>query len=163
MRRFQRARSISDKTRWQLLGGQCHNLGSFPCCIIDEIAGEGQTSWLYSIFELRRTLKDGGRKYLLVGLCDRRQPLQRTLLGCGVRSREQGTFTYGGNAEGLLRTRRARNTINIILGRNQARRHWVYSGNYPEHSLLPRTHETQKPSINQGLTDPATTLISFND
>jgi hypothetical protein len=33
-------------------------------------------------------------------------------------------------------TRRARNTINSILARNQARRHWVYSGNYPEHSSL---------------------------
>ncbi len=39
----------------------------------------------------------------------------------------------------------------FILARNQARRHRVYSGNHPEHSSLPRTHETQKPSVSQGL------------
>jgi hypothetical protein len=39
----------------------------------------------------------------------------------------------------------------------------VYSGNYLEHLSLPRMHETQKPSINQGLTDPATSLIGFDD
>jgi hypothetical protein len=37
---------------------------------------------------------------------------------------------YGVNAEGLVRTRRERNTINFILVRNQARRYWVY---YPQH------------------------------
>ncbi len=70
---------------------------------------------------------------------------------------------YGGNAEGLLLTCRARNTIYSIFARNQARRHWVYSGNYPEHLSLPRTHETQKPSVSQGLSDPATSLIGFDD
>ncbi len=42
MRRFQRVRSILDRTPWQLLGGQVHNLGSFPCHNIVEFAGEGQ-------------------------------------------------------------------------------------------------------------------------
>ncbi len=70
---------------------------------------------------------------------------------------------YRGNAEGILGMRRARNTIYSILAHNQARRHWVYSGNYPEHSLLPRAHETQKPSVSQGLTHPATSLIGFDN
>ncbi len=43
MRRFQLAHSILDRTPWQVLGGQFHNLGSFPCQIIVEFAGEGQT------------------------------------------------------------------------------------------------------------------------
>jgi hypothetical protein len=43
MRRFQQAGSILDRTPWQLLGGQFHNLGFFPCHIIVEFAGEGQT------------------------------------------------------------------------------------------------------------------------
>ena len=43
MRRFQRVRSILDRTPWQLLGGQFHNLGSSPCHNIVEFAGEGQT------------------------------------------------------------------------------------------------------------------------
>jgi hypothetical protein len=51
----------------------------------------------------------------------------------------------------------------FILARNQARRHRVYSGNYPEHSSLPGTHETQKPSVSQGLTSPATSLIGFDN
>ncbi len=88
-------RSISDKTPWQLLGGQCHNLGSFPCRIIVEFTGEGQMSWLYSIFELRNS-EGRGPKVLACQWCDRRQPLQRTLLGCRARSREQGTFYVWG-------------------------------------------------------------------
>ena len=43
MRRFQQVRSILDRTPWQLLGGQFHNLGSSPCHNIVEFAGEGQT------------------------------------------------------------------------------------------------------------------------
>ncbi len=51
----------------------------------------------------------------------------------------------------------------FILARNQARRHRMYSGNYPEHSSLPRMHETQKPSVRQGLTNPTISLIGFDD
>ncbi len=43
MRRFQQVCSILDRTPWQLLGGQFHNLGSSPCHNIVEFAGEGQT------------------------------------------------------------------------------------------------------------------------
>ncbi len=42
MRRFQRV-IVSRKAPWQLLGGQFHNVGSFPCRIIVQFAGEGQT------------------------------------------------------------------------------------------------------------------------
>ncbi len=83
--------------------------------------------------------------------------------GAGQKAGNKVPRAYGGNAEGLLGTRRVLNTINSILARNQARRHWVYSGNYPEHSSLPRTHETQKLSVSQGLTNPATSLIAFDD
>ncbi len=83
--------------------------------------------------------------------------------GAGQGAGNKVPRAYGGNTEGLLGTRRAGNTINSILARNQARRHWVYSGNYPEHFLLPRMHETQKPSVSQGLTNPATSLIGFNN
>jgi hypothetical protein len=131
---------------------------------------------LSSIFELRATLKGRGQKISSSVICNQR-PLQRTLQGCRqgagnrgniarVRGKEQGTRVpraYGGNAEGLLRTRRAQNTTNSILTRNQARRHRVYSGNYPEHLLLLRTHKTPKPSVSQGLTNPATSLIGFNN
>ncbi len=61
--------------------------------------------------------------------------------GAGQGAGNKVPRAYGGNAEGLLGTHRAQNTVNSILPRNQARRHWVYSGNYPEHLLLPRTHK----------------------
>ncbi len=69
--------------------------------------------------------------------------------GAGQGAGDKVPRAYGGNAEGLLRTRRAQNTIISILARNQARRHWVYSGNYPEHLSPPRAHKTQKPNISQ--------------
>ncbi len=43
MKRFQRVRSILDRTPWQLHGGQFHNLGSSPCRNIVEFAGDRQT------------------------------------------------------------------------------------------------------------------------
>jgi hypothetical protein len=82
-----------------------------------------------------------------------------------VRGKEQGTsyLARTGETHRPYSGRTERKTlINSILARNQARRHWVYSGNYLEHLSLPRTHETQKPSINQGLTDPAASLIGFD-
>ncbi len=71
--------------------------------------------------------------------------------GAGQGAGNKVPRAYGGNTEGLLGMRRARNTVNSIFARNQGRRYWVYSGNYPEHSSLTRMHEMQKPSISQGL------------
>jgi hypothetical protein len=44
--------------------------------------------------------------------------------GVGQGAGDKVPRAYRGNSEGLLRTHRARNTVNSILARNQARRHW---------------------------------------
>jgi hypothetical protein len=44
-----------------------------------------------------------------------------------------------------------RNTNYSILARNQARRHWVYSSHYSGTFVAQKMHETQKPSVGQGL------------
>jgi hypothetical protein len=83
-----------------------------------------------------------------------------------VRGKEQGTryLERTGKTQRAYSERAERETLLIfILARNQARRHRMYSGNYPEHSSLPRMHETQKPSVSQGLTNPATSPIGFDD
>ncbi len=81
---------------------------------------------------------------------------------CGaVQSRNQVPVLYRETRRPHSRHTKVQ-TRNFILARNQARRHRVYSGNYPEHLSLPRTHKMQKPSINQGLTNPATSLIGFD-
>jgi hypothetical protein len=45
MRRFQQVHSILDKTPWQLLGGQFHNLGSSPCHNIAKYSQPWYTHW----------------------------------------------------------------------------------------------------------------------
>ncbi len=103
---------------------------------------------LSSIFVLRITLKGQGLARQLFAIKDR---CSAHCKGVGQGAGDKVPRAYGGNAEGLLRTHRARNNVNSILARNQARRHWVYSGNNPENLLLPRMHEMQKPSVSQGL------------
>jgi hypothetical protein len=53
------------------------------------------------------------------------------------------------------RLRRVLNTNYSLLARNQARRHRVYSGNYPEHSLLQEhtkcRNQAFKPKITRAL------------
>ncbi len=151
MRRFQQARSILDRTPWQLLGGQFHNLGSFPCRIIAQFAGEGQTcvctpslnyGWLWGM---------GAESISSSGL---RSKVTAAAHIARVRGKEQGTryLECTGEMQRAYSECAERKTLLIfILTRNQARRHWMCSGNYPEHSLLPRTHEMQKPIVSQGL------------
>ncbi len=57
---------------------------------------------------------------------------------------------YGGNTQALLRTCRAQNTINSILARNQARRHWVYSGNYPGTFVHPKNARNAETKCQSG-------------
>ncbi len=163
MRRFQQACSILDRTPWQLLGGQFHNLGSFPCCNIVQFAGEGQTcvctlslnyGWLWGM---------GTKSISSSGL---RSKVTAAAHIARVRGKEQGTryLERTGETQRAYSECAERETLLIyIVAHNQARRHWMYSGNYPEHSSLPRMHETQKPSVSQGLTNPTTSLIGFGD
>ena len=106
---------------------------------------------LYSIFELRTTLKDGAKSISLSSL---RSKATAAAHIARVRGKEQGAryLERTGEMQRAYSECAERKTlINFTLARNQARRHWVYSGNYPEHSLLPRMHKMQKPSISQGL------------
>jgi hypothetical protein len=71
-----------------------------------------------------------------------------------VRGKEQGTryLEHTGEMQRPYSERAERETLIIfILACNQARRHWVYSGNYPEHSSLPTMHEMQKSNVSQVL------------
>ncbi len=71
-----------------------------------------------------------------------------------VRGEEQGTryLEHTGEMQRAYSEHAEHKTLFIsILARNQARRYWVYSGNYPDYSSLPRTHKTQKPCVSQGL------------
>ncbi len=163
MTRFQQARSFSDRTPWQLLGGQFHNLGSFPCRIIVQFTGEGQTlvctpslnyGWLWGMGV--ESISSSGLQSKAIAAAH----IAR------VQGKEQGTryLERTGETQRAYSEHAERETLLIfLLARNQARRHRMYSGDYPEHLLLPRTHETQKPSISQGLTNPATSLIGFDD
>jgi hypothetical protein len=45
MRRFQRVCNILDRTPWQLLGGQFHNLGSAPCHNVAKYSQPCYTHW----------------------------------------------------------------------------------------------------------------------
>jgi hypothetical protein len=105
---------------------------------------------LYSIFELSITLKDGVKSISSLILRSK----STAAAHARVRGKEQGTryLEHTGETQRAYSERAERKTLLIfILARNQARRHWVYSGNYPKHLSLPRTHETQKPSVSQGL------------
>jgi hypothetical protein len=89
---------------------------------------------LYSIFELRITLKNGV-DFL-------RESFERSVTAAAHLARVRGRagnyylIRMGETHKPYFRLRRALNTNYSILARNQARRHRVYSGNYPEHSLL---------------------------
>ncbi len=153
MRRLQQARSISERTPWQLLGGQFHNLGSFPCCIIVLFAGEGQTCVCTPCLNYGWLWGTGAKSISSSGL---RSKATAAAHIARVRGKEQGTrYLYlerTGEMQSAYSERAERETLLIfILARNQARRYWMYSETYPEHSSLPRMHETQKPSISQGL------------
>jgi hypothetical protein len=151
MRRFQQARCISDRTPWQLLGGQFHNLGSFPCCIIVQFAGEGQTCVCTPSLNYGWLWGTGAESISSSGLQSKATAAAHI---ARVRDKEQGTryLERTGETQRAYSERTERKTLLIfILARNQARRHWMYSGNYPEHLSLPRMHETQKPSVSQGL------------
>jgi hypothetical protein len=104
---------------------------------------------LYSIFELRMTLTDGAESISSKG-CNREATTAVHI--ARVQGKEQGTryLEHTGETQRAYSGCAERKTLLIfILARNQTRRHWVYSGNYPEHSLLPRTRETQKPSVSR--------------
>jgi hypothetical protein len=103
---------------------------------------------LSSIFELRATLKDRVKRFsLLIG---RSNTAAAHIVR--VRGKEQGTryLEHTGETQRAYSECAERKTL-LILAHNQARRHWVYSGNYPEHLSLPRTHEMQRPSVSLGL------------
>ncbi len=67
------------------------------------------------------------------------RPLQRTLLGCG-RGEEQETRYLAHMGKRIGPTQNTQNAQHYmsILARNQARRHWVYSGHYPRIFVAPK-------------------------
>jgi hypothetical protein len=151
MRRFQQDRSILDRTPWQLLGGQFHNLGSFPCRIIVQFAGEGQTCVCTPSLNYGWLWGTGAESISSSGLQSKATAAVHI---ARVRGKEQGTryLERTGEMQRAYTERAERETLLIfILARNQARRHWMYLGNYPERLLLPRMHKMQKTSVSQGL------------
>ena len=88
------------------------------------------------------TLKDGAKSISSSGLQSKATAAAHI---ARVRGKEQGTryLERMGEMQRAYSERAERKTLLIfILARNQARRHWVYSVNYPEYLLLPRTHKT---------------------
>ena len=104
---------------------------------------------LSSIFELQTTLKDGVESISSSG----GQLKTAAAHIARVRGKEQETRYLARMGKRIGPTQNVQSAQHLIsiLARNQARRHWVYSGNYPEHLSLPRTHQMQKPSVSQGL------------
>jgi hypothetical protein len=91
---------------------------------------------LSSIFELRTTLKDGVESISLSG-----RRLKTTAVHVArVRGKEQETRYLARMGKRIGPTRNAQSMQHLIsiLARNQARRHWVYSGHYPRIFFAPK-------------------------
>jgi hypothetical protein len=102
---------------------------------------------LSSIFELRTTLKDGGES--ISASIGRSKTAAAHV--ARVRGEEQETrylARMGKRIDPTQNTQSAQHLISI-LARNQARRHWVYSGHYPRIFVAPknaRNAETKRQS-----------------
>jgi hypothetical protein len=131
-------------------GGHLHNLGTCPFKSVNTRARTDMGT--SSERKGRVSLSWGNRSDL---------PYSTRCYGA-VRSGNQVPVSYRETRRPHSRCTKVRTRI-FILACNQARRHRVYTGNYPEHVSFPRTHETQKSNVIQGLTDPATSLIGFDD
>jgi hypothetical protein len=84
---------------------------------------------LYSIFELRITLKNGVD--FLSELFGQSVTAAAHLARMRGRAGNKVPSTYGETHKALLQIAQSANTNYSILARSQARRHWVYSGHYP--------------------------------
>ena len=91
---------------------------------------------LSSIFELQTTLKDGVKSMSLSG--------GRSKIAAAhvarVRGKEQETryLARMGTCIGPTLNAQSAQHLISILARNQARRHWVYSGHYPRIFFAPK-------------------------
>jgi hypothetical protein len=91
---------------------------------------------LSSIFELRTTLKGGVKSISLSG----RRSKTTAAHVARVRGEEQGTRYLARMGKRIGPTQNAQSAQHLIciLARNQARRHWVYSGHYPRIFVAPK-------------------------
>ena len=90
---------------------------------------------LSSIFELWTTLKDGVESISSSG-----RRLKTTAVHVArVRGKEQEIRYLASMGKCTGRTQNAQSAQHLIsiLARNQARRHWVYSGHYPRIFIAP--------------------------
>jgi hypothetical protein len=91
---------------------------------------------LSSIFELRTTLKDGVKSISLSGggLKTAAAHVAR------VQGKEQETryLAHIGKCIGPTQNAQSAQHLSSILARNQARRHWMYSGHYPRIFVAPK-------------------------
>jgi hypothetical protein len=103
---------------------------------------------LSSIFELRTTLKDGvesisssgGRSKTAAAQVDR------------MRGKEKGTRYLACMGKRIGPTQNAQSTQHLIsiLARNQARRHWVYTGHYPKIFVAPKNAQNAETKHQSG-------------
>jgi hypothetical protein len=91
---------------------------------------------LSSIFELRTTLKDGVKSIS----SSIRQSKTAAAHVARVRGKEQETRYLARMGKCIGPTQNAQSAQHLIsiLARNQARRHWVYSGHYPRIFVTPK-------------------------
>ena len=91
---------------------------------------------LSSIFELLTTLKDGVKSISLSG----GQSKTAAAHIARVRGKEQETRYLARMGKRIGPTQNAQSVQHLIsvLARNQARRHWVYSGHYPRIFAAPK-------------------------
>jgi hypothetical protein len=161
MRRFQRVRSIS------VIGlrGSCWWAAPqprlLPHCIIAGV-GEGRQTYICPPSSTRDSDEERGNgKLVSWAISDR-----SSAPGLRVQGRAGNYYLVrmGETHKPYSRSCRARNTNYSILARNQARRHWVYSGHYRGTFVAPknaRNAETKRWS--RAVPIPATSLIGFDD
>jgi hypothetical protein len=155
---------VSGKAPWQLLGGHFHNLGSFPAISSSAFWKKGRhVSDLHP--QHGTTLKDGAK---VISSSSLQSKATAAAHFARVRGKEQGTMyleragetqrAYSERAECktlliLYQPVTKQEDIRCILGTTQNIR-----------CSQERTkRRNQKPSISQGLTNPATSLIGFDD
>ncbi len=136
MRRFQQARSILDiGLRGSCLVGSSTTEAPSPSqhC---RVCRRRADMCLSSIFELQTTLKDG------VESISSSVWWSKTIAVhvARVRGKEQETRYLARMGKHVGPTQNAQSAQHLIsiLARNQARRHWVYSGHYPRIFIAPK-------------------------
>ncbi len=112
-------------------GGQLHNLGSFPITPSQEYKRR-QTY----VFPISSRVEEWDRRKLVDWAIS--DPSSAPCLRVRGRAGNQYLVRMGGTHKAYSRSRIARNTNYSILARNQARRHWVYSGHYPGTFVAPK-------------------------